>query len=289
MINETFKISKLARSTFVTPGHEFLIVRNGVTTTSTWSALTDTDVLVFSQDNSTFGTTFAELSAVLSGGNTGPQNITLTAGADSDPVKISQLNRADFVGSAGIFVTFEPGSVAAISGNYYNATASNTKGIEFQYINALLSPGVLVPVVVYAAAYEDDAAAAIAGVLPCGLYRIIQANNYGIPSPLGSTLVREATDCAAPTYASQAAAEAGGIQIGDVYSVSAGNIYGIVSAGGRGIAVAVDGATPNWKGPFSSFATAASGGVQIGEAFIVSQNNDLGIISADNVPIVRVQ
>ena len=296
MVNREVKISELARSVFVSTAHKFFVVRDGGTVLSTWGELSDDDVLVFSQGSETFGTTFAEMYAILTGDNVGPQTITPTAGSDSDPIKFSQLNRADYVSSTGLFVVADPGVVAQSSypgipspNDYTAITAAKTKAVTFGTINSLLSPGVLDSITLYPISYADDAAASTGGVAACGLYRIDQGNAYGVPSPLGATLVRNATGCGEATYANQAAAVLGGVPLGGVYGVTQGNDYGIIGAGGRGVAVVTSGTAPNWKGPFASFAAAAAGGVVLNEAFLVAASNELGVISTDNVPIVRVQ
>lgn len=282
---EPVKISQLAGTSFVTPQHVFLIVRDGVTALRSWAELTATDLLVLVSGGETKATTYANVAGALSGA-TPP-----TPGADvaGTGFKISELTRTDSVSGPDLFVVSQPGEEATITADAFAIRESKLKRIPFDAINALLAPAVLNPVTLYPQSYATEAAAILGGVTACGLYRIDQGNNYGVPSPLGATLLRNATGCAAPSYANQADAEAAGVSVGDVYSVSAGNDYGIISAGGRGVAVVVGETTPSWKGPFTSFAAAEAGGVLPNEAFLISATNELGIISANNVPVVRVQ
>jgi len=279
------KISQLAATGFVTHDHVFLIVRDGVTALRSWAQLVPTDLLILVSGGETKTTAFANVTGALSGGiPSAPAPDVAGTG-----FKISELPYTVSVSGADLFAVSDPLSEAAVSAEFFALREAKIRRVNFDTINALLSPAVLPAASEYGAVYANDAAAALGGVSPCGLYRITQGNDYGLVSPYGALLIRLPGPACLATYDDDAAAAIGGVPVGGVYNVSIDNPYGIISAGGRGIAVRTDdGPVAEFKGPFLSDATAATGGVLVGEPYLVAGGHEMGILSGGRTLAVRV-
>lgn len=283
MINPV-KISQLITTGIATVDHVFLGVRDGQTQLLRWSDLLPTDLLLFSKaGGTTKSTPFSTLESIFDG------QTPIAIQQDRQGFKISELEQTEVLTPTDTFVLGEPNlQISPLDSEYASVTESKLKRITFTNILALLSPDVLETVTLFTESYPNDTAAP---VLECELYRIAQGNLYGFVSPQGGLLIRKVGAACTNRYSNNADAIAGGLSVGDVYSVTVDNDYGIHSAGGRGIAVVVDsnGQTPNYKGPFSSHAEADTAGVLISEAYIASPNHEWGFVGGGHALVVRTQ
>lgn len=270
------KVSQIEATGFATENDSFLGVREGHTLFIKWSDLNPSDLLLFSSPSGgTKCTTYSALQAVFSGAE--PPLIS----QDRTDFKISGLERtAVLSGRDSFIVSVDNLQFSEGLTGYASLPESKVRRITYSNVLALLSPIVISRDLLLSDFFSDVEALAD-GTVPCGHYRLSQTNAYEAISPGGKGVYKSTPD-ECPSYKDVAEAITAGVKIGEDFTLSKDNTYGIPSGDDRFVLVRTDGGSiAEFKGPFKNDLEAKNGGVWLGERYLAAQNNDYGYPSPD--------